>query len=84
MYMYSEKRKKDNREREDVNKAIKSPLADGNKRRDPMFVAYEHVTKHVTNVKNDMNGRLFSNRGISWPPYIMMASFLSCGFVILK
>ena len=56
MYMYSEKSEKDIREREDVNKAIKSPLADRNKRRDPMFVAYEHVKKHVTNVKNDMNG----------------------------
>ena len=54
MWEYSESRDKDNRGGEDINKVIKYLFADGNKKRS-LVVAYEHVTKHVTNVsvKND-------------------------------
>ena len=50
---YSKSRHKDNRGGEDVNKAIKYLFADGNKKRS-FVVAYEHVTKHVAIVKNNI------------------------------
>ena len=48
-------RDKDNRGGEDIYKAIKTPFADRNKRRF-LAVAYEHVTKRVGSVKNDIYG----------------------------
>ena len=52
MWEYSESRDKDNRGGEDINKVIKYLFADGNKKK-YLVVAYEHVTKHVANMKND-------------------------------
>ena len=52
MWEYSESSDKHNRGGEIVNKAFKYPFADGKSR--AFVVAYEHVTKHVANVKNDI------------------------------
>ena len=51
VWEYSKSRDDDNRENEVFSKAIKYQFADGKKRSSPV-VAYEHVTKHVANMKN--------------------------------
>ena len=50
---YFESRDKDNRGNEDIHKAIKYLFEDGNKSRS-LVAAYEHVIKHVANVKNNI------------------------------
>ena len=52
-WVYSESRDKNVKAGEDMNKAIKYLFSGGNKKRS-LVVAYKHVTKHVTVMKNDI------------------------------